>query len=113
MALIAETPTPKSLLRMIRAKIDSGGIATWEYDRDGDFTHKASQWHRRAWFRPRIVERSRLILNILAPQGKQLNKVVYAVYHSEFLQLLLVHFDQRFTTARATALPTANDRVVG
>lgn len=113
MALIVETTTPKALLRLVRSKIDRGSIATWEYDRDGDFTHKASQWHRRAWMRPRIVEGTRLILNIIAPQNTHLSKVVYAVYHSDFLQLVLTHFDHRVTSVRATALPSKNDRANG
>ena len=109
MAIIVETTQAERLVSLIQEAIDDGSVRTWSYDTDGDFTHTAEQWNRAAWLRPAAGDR--LVFNILAPRGVQLSRVVYAIYHGRFIEMLLTHFDQRFSSARATAMPTAGDRV--
>jgi hypothetical protein len=112
MAVVVVTSTPKSLLSSIIASIEEGSVTTWSHDADGDFTHTASQWVKRAWFRPRITD-GQLVLNIFPARGQALGRTVYGIYHGRFIEMLLNHFDERFTRAWATAMPEEEDRVEG
>ena len=108
MALIVTSSNPGELLKAIKDKMAQGGIDTWSVDSDGDFTHAAPQWKNEAWLRPRIEE-NKLILKILTPKGKHLSSVTYAVYHGRFIEMILTHFDGKFSNAKATALPDLGD----
>ena len=110
MAVVVKTENPSHLLSAIKKAIDEDDIQTWSYDADGDFTHIADQWTRRAWLRPRVRE-DRLVFNIISPRDRNITRVVYGIYHGRFIEMLLNHFDKRFTEASATALPTGADRV--
>ena len=110
MAILVETNNPERLLRLIRDAIDDGTVRTWSYDDDNDFTHTAPQWVRQAWLRPRTTS-ERLVFNILTPQDVRLSRVTYGIYHGRFIEMLLTHFDEKMDYARATAMPTAGDRV--
>jgi hypothetical protein len=112
MAVIVKTENPSSLLTAIKKAIADGDIQTWSYDADGDFTHTAEQWIRRAWFRPSIHD-DRLVFNMIPPRTRNISRVVYGVYHGRFIEMLLNHFDKRFTDVSATALPTRADRIIG
>jgi hypothetical protein len=112
MAVIVKTENPRSLLSAIKKAIDDNAIETWSYDADGDFTHTADQWERRAWLRPSVRE-DRLVFNIIPPRTRSISRAVYGIYHGRFIEMLLNHFDNRFTDAVATALPTAADRIRG
>jgi len=108
MAVTINTPNPSSLLNSIKRAIDTREIQTWTYDKDGDFTHSAQQWNRQAWLRPSIAPGA-LILNILGPEGEPISKEIYGIYHGRFIEMLLVHFDEQFSNADATAMPTYAD----
>jgi hypothetical protein len=108
MSITVETAAPKALLAAIRKAIDEKRIETWQYDADGDFTHSATQWNRKAWLRPSIYGNS-LSLSILPPQDCAISTEVYAIYHGRFVEMLLAHFDQSFAQANASALPTSAD----
>jgi len=113
MAIIISTEDPHGLLAAIKEAITQNLVATWSYDKDGDFTHTAEQWKNKAWLRPRVEDDGRLILNILTPRATTLSSIHYAIYHGRFIEMLLSHFDQKFTRAGATALPTSRDVVKG
>jgi len=108
MAIIVYTEDPEKLLQSIKETIDGGEIATWAYDSDGDFSHTAPQWNKKAWLRPNSQE-DRIVFNILSPLETKMSRTVYAVYHGRFIEMLLSHFDLLFASARATALPTKSD----
>ncbi len=110
MAIIVSTDNPSGLLSAMKRAVDDDKIATWSYDGDGDFTHTADQWRQRAWLRPKIGE-GRIVFNIVPPRAKTISRIVYGIYHGRFIEMLLNHFDERFTRASATALPTVGDRV--
>jgi hypothetical protein len=110
MAILVNTPEPTALLAAIKRAIDERSIVTWTYDGDGDFSHTPEQWKNKAWFRPK-VETSRIVFQILTPRSTSMNRTVYAIYHGHFLEMLLTHFDERFTTAIASALPDHGDVV--
>jgi hypothetical protein len=110
MAVRIFSDNPKGLLAGAKASIRDGSIDTWSVDADGDFTHSPDQWKNRAWFRPVIFE-DRLVFNILAPKSKHISRSVYGIYHGRLIEMFLVHFDQDFSRASATALPTNGDRI--
>lgn len=108
MAVIVLTPTPSELLAAIKSEIGSRKIETWSVDKDGDFTHTRPQWINKAWLRP-SVQTDRLVFNILTPKGEKMSRAIYGIYHGRFIEMLLDHFDLKFTEARATALPVDGD----
>jgi hypothetical protein len=112
MAIYIQTDDPAGLLSAVKTAIDDDHVRTWSYDSDGDFTHTAEQWKNGAWLRPR-QEEGRLILNIIAPRGKTLSKLLYGIYHGRFIEMLLTHFDKKFDRASASALASSRDRIKG
>jgi hypothetical protein len=111
MAIHFKTTTPKKLLAAYKKAIDDGHVKTWSYDSDGDFTHTAEQWVRRAWLRPKIIEGEELVLHLVKPKGADITSVLYAVYHGRFVESMLRHCDTLFSNAIASALPEAGDNV--
>lgn len=100
MAIFVETPDAKVLLSQIKAAIDAGRVDTWEYDADGDFTHSAQQWIRKAWLRP-TASSDGLRLRIIAPQGGTITNAIYGVYHGRFIEMLLTHFRSTVSSVSA------------
>lgn len=111
MALHFKTKTPKKLLATFKKAIDDGHVATWSYDKDGDFTHTAEQWLRKAWFRPKIKEGTELVLYILTPKETRLSSLIYAIYHGRFIESMLRHCDNLFVEGCASAMPEEGDIV--
>ena len=112
MAVRVFSDHPRGLLAGVKASIQDGSIETWSVDADGDFTHTPDQWKNRAWFRP-VVSEDKLIFNILGPKSKPITRTVYGIYHGRLIEMFLIHFDQEFSRASATALPVTGDRIGG
>ncbi|SRR5437667_6655734 len=112
MAIIVTTGNANTIVSSIKAFIDDGTIDTWEYDEDGDFTHTPNQWRQKAWFRARI-EDGKITFHILTPTKTTMSRTTYAIYHGRFIEMLLTHFDEKFSRAVATALPVHGDNVRG
>lgn len=110
MAIYFKTNDPKKLLEEFIKAIREGRITTWSYDQDGDFTHSPNQWRNLAWLHPKI-EMGQLVLYILRPQNTNLTSEVYAIYHGRFIESMLIHCDNLFTSSIATALPEGSDNV--
>jgi hypothetical protein len=110
MAVNVSCGDPQRLLNQIKAAARKKSLETWVLDSDGDFTHSRQQWQSKAWFRPR-VEVGNLAFYILGPKGVRMSREVYAVYHGRFIEMLLTHFDEKFYSATATALPMVGDAV--
>jgi hypothetical protein len=102
MAVIVPTPKPKTLLAAIKQAIDEKKIDTWEYDNDGDFTHRPEQWYKQAWLRPN-VQQGVLLFGLIGKKDVKMTKPIYGVYHGRFIEMLLTHFDTEFSTTSATA----------
>jgi hypothetical protein len=102
MAVIVATSDPSGLLQAIYAAIDKKQVETWSYDKDGDFTHVPPQWKNKAWMRPEVSE-GELRFGIIGPRNVTMSKLVYAVYHGRFIEMLLDHFDTKFSSAEASA----------
>lgn len=108
MAVIVTCDDPAALLVRIKKGIKDGDIDTWKVDSDGDFSHSPEQWRHKAWLRPR-VEEDRIIFNILKRKDLDMSKLIYGIYHGRFIEMLLMHFDNHFKRASATALPSSGD----
>jgi hypothetical protein len=102
MAVRAICNNPQQLLGQLKAAIRAGTVKTWQLDQDGDLTHSPEQWRGKAWFRP-SVETGVLVFKILGRQSVAMTTEVYAVYHGRLIEMLLAHFDDKFTSAVATA----------
>jgi hypothetical protein len=110
MALKFITDTPNKLLSAFKKAIDEGHVTTWAYDKDGDFTHTAQQWKNLAWLHPSTAT-GQLVLNTLKPRDKNITWEVYGIYHGRFIESMIIHCHDLFTSAQATASPTADDKV--
>lgn len=108
MAIIVKTSNPSSLLQAIYKAIDNKKVETWLYDQEKDFTHEPSQWKNQAWLRPKIYP-GELRLGLLGKEGVVMKKLLYGVYHGRFIEMLLTHFDDQFSTVTATAHKTTPD----
>jgi hypothetical protein len=102
MAIIVTTQRPQELLDAIYEGIDDGSIRTWDYDNDGDFTHTKDQFVNRAWLSP-IVGSGELKFGIIGQRGVPMTKGIYGIYHGRFIEMLLSHFDHKFSQAVASA----------
>jgi hypothetical protein len=102
MAIEVHTAQPEALLSAIKKAIDEKQVDTWEYDTAGDFTHSPLQWKFKAWFRPHVAA-GVLRFGFLGPKGVIMTKSIYGVYHGRFVEMLLTHFDTKFTIANSTA----------
>jgi len=109
MAIHFETKTPKKLLAAYKKAIDDGHVDTWSYDEDGDFTHTAEQWDRKAWLRPKIEQGTKLVFYILKPKDAEITSAVYAIYHGRFIESMLRHCDKLFSSSSASAMPEDGD----
>lgn len=110
MAVRVFCSNPSALLGSIKTEIRQASIDTWSLDSDGDFTHSPEQWKNKAWFRPKI-ETDKLVFYILGQKTVKMSKTVYGVYHGRLIEMLLSHFDTKFTQATATSLPVAGDQL--
>lgn len=108
MAVFFKTNNPAGLLSAFKKAIDQGHVKTWAYDGDGDFTHTAEQWKNCAWLRPQINHDS-LEMFIIKPNNSNVSYEVYGVYHGRFIESMIVHCNQLFSTASATATAAGKD----
>jgi hypothetical protein len=113
MAISFYTSDPASLLTLFNTRIKQaeakGRITTWEISNDGKYyTHKAAEWSKEAWLKA-TAYKDRLTFNIIKSKNKNVSAVAYAYYHGHLIETFLNHFDQKFSVAQATALPTAED----
>jgi hypothetical protein len=113
MAIHFKTKNPIKLLAAYKKAIDDGHISTWSYDEDGDFTHTADQWLRKAWLRPKVKEAEELVFHVLAPKETQLSSVLYAIYHGRFMESMLLHCDTLFELGSVSAMPEDGDIISG
>src|SRR5690242_2167775 len=100
MSLIVKTNNPTGLLSAIKKAIDDEDVETWSYDKDGDFTHTPSQWKNKAWLRPETGV-GELRFKLIPPQGESITKAISGIYQGRFIEMLVTHFDAKFTTATA------------
>lgn len=115
MAIHFTTENAGALLKAFDARISQteakGKITTWEKSDDGKYyTHKATEWSKKAWFRP-TIEATQLTFNIIKPKDKNVSSLAYAYYHGHLLETFLNHFDTSFKNGVSSARPEAGDNV--
>ncbi len=107
MAVIVQTPTPSKLLADIKTAIKEGHVKTWLLDTDGDLTHEPEQFRNKAWLNP-TVGPGVLLFGLLGQTNVTMTKPLYGIYHGRFIEMLLSHFDDEFTSVTATAQKESN-----
>ncbi len=94
------------LFNRLIEKIRKGEIDTWTVDVEVDFTHKPIQWFERAWLRRSSTTTDcDLVFGIVGRKDESMSKVVYAVYHGRFAEMLLTHFDEEIESISISSLP--------
>jgi hypothetical protein len=108
MSVRALTNDAGGLLTRIKKLIDQGHITTWSYDSASDFTHTPTQWKNKAWLRPQ-VQSDKLRLVILKNKTEPLTREIFAVYHGRFIEMLISHVADWYTTASASPNPVSGE----
>lgn len=108
------TSNPASLLADFKKKITQkepeGSITTWEITSLGSFTHKGQQYAKDAFFRADArPDDGFLLFKMIRPEGKNVSARAYAYYHGHLIETFLNHFDEKFSSASASALPADGD----
>ena len=111
MAVIVKTENPKVLLQKIHKAIDENKIDTWIIDNDGDFTHVPEQWNCKAWMHKADIasDNDELVFGIVGNKQVKMTKLLYAVYHGRFAEMLLSHFDTEIESINITSNKTEYD----
>jgi hypothetical protein len=109
MSITFDTPNPNGLLAAFKKGIDDGHVDTWSYDSDGDFTHTPSQWAKKAYLRPSVVQGA-LVMKFLGHKSN-VTWPVYGIYHGRFIESMIAHCHELFTNGAATAKPSSYDTI--
>lgn len=108
MAIIIQGCRPEVLLQDIYFSVSKPSVNTWQFDADGDFTLVPPHWYCHAWLRPRCdlfnSEPDNLVFGIVQSQKWKMSTSLYCIYHSQFVEMLLTHFDSQFKNVNITAL---------
>lgn len=100
MALSVKTTDPTGLLTAIKKEIADKKIVTWNYllhEKKDYFTHNPDQWLNKAWLTPTIGI-NELNFSIIWPANSLKDKEISAVYHGRFAEMLIKHFEVKFTS---------------
>lgn len=103
------TTRPQALKNEFDKLIADGDVRTWEKDKDGDYTHRATQWKSRAWLRPEVVAGTSLTFTILFRTSETEKRLVYSYYHGHMVETFLNHLFGSFSKVEATPIPTGKD----
>lgn len=103
MAVIVKTSEPSVLLKAIKTGIAEGDIETWSCDRDGAFSHEtdSGQWKGKARLK-QTVEADRIVFKLSWLNGSEHEPAVRGVYEGRFVEMLVTHFRDRFSSIEVT-----------
>lgn len=110
MSLLFTTTTPQTLLDTYKTKIRQGHVKTWSVDADGDFTHTPDQFRNKVYLRP-VVEIGGLRMRVLGNQAVVTTIELYGIYQGRFIESMISHCPDLFTTVSASPRPTNSDNV--
>lgn len=107
---LAEGVKADTLYTKIQNLCEQNQALTWTIDDDGDFTHTTQQWNMEAWMHyNRGSDALQVaVYGIIRRKDKPMSKVVYAIYHGRFAEMLLTHFDNLITDIQITSMPVDN-----
>ena len=95
-----------ALMQLIDA---NSGNFKWRYDEDGDYTFSEVKVSYRAWFHP-IPDVNGINYGLVGNQKKTMTKDAYAMYHSQFIKMLLEYMDSDFSQISCTSNRSSYDR---
>lgn len=96
--------TMSDILTDIYQKIDDNKIRTWDYDNDGDFTQKNTQWASDAWMTVYEENQGVVKVGIIGRLEDKMSKQLYAIYHSRFAEMLLSYYDEAVIKIEITSM---------
>jgi hypothetical protein len=115
MSITFVSSNPRGLLNAFQDRIAQtsaeGKITTWEavlHNGVTYYTHKAKDWHQKAYLRP-LFKEGALVFNIIHPDKKTISTTVYGYYHGHLTETFLNHFDTLFSNASSSALAATGD----
>jgi hypothetical protein len=92
MSVTAMTKDPAGLIKTINGDIAKGTIATWEVEKSGEYTHKPSQYYKKAWFRPTIGS-NQVVFSLVQPTGTPgVTRELFGIYHGRLVEELVSHY---------------------
>lgn len=115
MAVIIDCKDSVCLIKKIKESINDGDIDTWSIDEDGDITHVPEQWNCKAWMHLTKdndlakSDKGKLVFGIIGNKRIKMSKLIYAVYHGRFAEMLLFHFDDYISNIIITSNKTEYD----
>lgn len=98
------TTKMSDILTDIRQKIDDCIIRTWDYDDDGDFTQKNTQWANDAWMTVYDENQGVVKVGIIGKLEEKMSKQLYAIYHGRFAEMLLAYYDESMMQIEITSM---------
>ena len=110
MAIDFKSYDPSGLLKAFKKAIDDKHVVTWAYDSSGDFYHTPPQWSGKGWLRPHVYA-GRLTMTFLGRASQITEWSDYAVLQGRFIEAMISHCHDRFTTAEVSANPMASDGI--
>lgn len=78
-------------------------IRGWTVDGVGDYTMTSDIRGNRAWFRHHI-HGNEIQFGIIGSRSAPMDRTLYSVYHSRFIEVLLTHFDNDIQSLEVSPL---------
>lgn len=103
MAVVIDVEQPEEFLVDMKSKINSGQIASWLFDNDGDITCLSFNMENKAWFHPYFVSNDKLVFGILGRKNVLMTMSEYSIYHSSMVNTILYFFSKRIKNIHVTA----------
>jgi hypothetical protein len=109
MAIYFYSDDPQALLDAFDEAIEDGTIVNWEIDEDGDYTHVADPWSKRAWFASSIGDNC-LAFSIVPDLSEVVPRSIFAFYQADLIETFVNHLHEQFTNVMATPDPDGDDQ---
>lgn len=109
MATYFYSEDPQALLDAFDEAIEEGVIVNWELDEDGDYTHVAEPWNKRAWFAS-SVGADCLAFYIVPDLSEVIARPIFAFYQADLIETFIIHLHEFFSNIVATPEPDGDDQ---
>jgi hypothetical protein len=104
-----KTSDASALLAAIDDAIARDFIPAWATDDDGDYSSTSKLWAGVGWLHPVVKSNTEITIGLLGAREHELSKDEYATLHTDFVNMLLMHFDDKFEEATITAVSGDGD----
>ena len=108
--ITVHTNNAQELIKKINELISNNKFGYWKIDDDGDYF--LEDYRNKVWITCRVEEFDPTLIMFCIIRGKNttLTKCMYAINHCNFLQALLMHFDDDITSISVSPLITKFDK---